>query len=54
MDVVRALVGIHNFQIDHVADHAEIVRNVIRAQHVTCGACEVINEVPGPDKLIGA
>ena len=34
MDVVRALVGVHDFEVDHVADHAELIRNAIAASRL--------------------
>jgi hypothetical protein len=34
MNVVRAFIGVHHFQVHHVTDHAELVRNSIAAQHV--------------------
>ena len=41
MHVVRPLVGVHHFQIDDVADDAELVRNAVAAQHVTRRAGDV-------------
>src|SRR5688572_6863399 len=41
VDVVRALVGIDNFEIYHMADHAELVRDAVAAQHVARRARDV-------------
>ncbi len=41
MHVVRPLVGVHHFQIDDVADDAELVRNPVAAQHVARRAGDV-------------
>jgi len=35
MDIVGSLVSIYNLEVDHVAYHAEFVRDAIAAQHVT-------------------
>src|SRR5687767_12937792 len=41
VDVVRALVGIDNFEIYDMADHAELVRDAVAAQHVARRARDV-------------
>src|ERR1700688_3959579 len=38
VNVVRALVGVHHFEIHEMANHAEFVRNAVAAQHVARGA----------------
>src|SRR5687767_12103312 len=34
MDVVRALVRVHHLEVDQMADHAELVRDAVAAEHV--------------------
>src|SRR5438045_9117673 len=41
MDVVRALVGVHDFEVDEVPDDAELVRDAVAAEHVARHACDV-------------
>ncbi len=41
MHVVRALVGVHHLEVDHVARDAELIRDAIAAQHVAGGAGDV-------------
>src|SRR6185312_2172995 len=41
MDVVRAFVGIHDFQIDQMPCNAEFVRNTVSTQHVARHASDV-------------
>src|SRR5690349_5840884 len=41
MDVVRALVGVHDLEVHRVADHAEFVGDAVAAEHVARGACDV-------------
>ncbi len=38
---MRAFVGIHHFQIHHMADHAVFIRDAIAAQHVARHAGDV-------------
>lgn len=38
VDVVRAFVRVHGFQIDSVADDVVLVREAVAAEHVTCVA----------------
>jgi hypothetical protein len=47
VDVVRAFIGIHDLQVDHVADDAELVRNAVTAQHVAGDAGHVQRLAPG-------
>ena len=35
MYIVRAFIGVHGFQIDHVADHVVLIMNAVAAVHVT-------------------
>src|SRR5690242_19013514 len=41
VDVVRALVGIHHFQVDEVARDAELIRDAVAAHHVARHARDV-------------
>ena len=41
MHVMRALIGIHRLQIDHVAHHREGVGNAVAAMHVTRRAGDI-------------
>ena len=38
MDIVRALVSVHRFQVRHVAEHDVLVRDTVAAVHVACSA----------------
>jgi hypothetical protein len=35
MNVMSALIGIHNFQVQHVSYDGEIARNTVSTQHVS-------------------
>src|SRR6476659_2817417 len=41
VDVVRAFVGIDHLEVDDMADHAELVRDAVAAEHVARGAGDV-------------
>src|SRR6185437_7759758 len=41
VDVVRALVGIHGFEVQHVPDHVELVDDAIPAVHVSRDARDI-------------
>src|SRR5260221_11409343 len=41
VDVVRALVGVDDLEVDHVADDAEFVRDAVAAEHVARHARDV-------------
>src|SRR5207248_4268102 len=41
VDVVRAFVGVDHLEVDDVADHAELVRDAVAAEHVARGARDV-------------
>src|SRR5713101_2305158 len=41
MDVVRAFVSVNHLKVDDVADHAELVRDAVAAEHVACDARDV-------------
>ena len=34
VNVMRALVGVDHFEVDHVTDHAELVADAVAAKHV--------------------
>src|SRR5687768_814452 len=38
VDIVGALVGVDHLEVDEVADHPELVRDAVAAQHVARGA----------------
>src|SRR5829696_5981773 len=41
VDVVRAFVGVHYFEVDDMADDAELVRDAVAAEHVASHARNV-------------
>src|SRR4051812_14275568 len=41
VDVVRALVGVHHFEVDDVPDHTELVGYAVAAEHVARDARDV-------------
>src|SRR5678809_1320346 len=41
VDVVRAFVGVDHLEVHHVADHAELVRDAVAAEHVARHARDV-------------
>src|SRR3989441_5087824 len=41
VDVVRAFVGVDHLEVDDMADHAELVRDAVAAEHVARGARDV-------------
>src|SRR4051812_13891076 len=41
VNVVRALVGVHRFEVQHVADDVELIRDAVATMHVACDTRDV-------------